>query len=856
MSFLKELANKALKDLYLESLIYKLEKNYGYQFVGNSINNPLNDKEYTDLLRFGDILCRSDVTEARNLAYKIISLLYNFYHEDKFFKMQAATVLVKLGNFPSLQLAINSEQINLDEVKVESIIKEIYQIAPDSKNIFSDAQYKVFEELKDSNHFSFSGPTSFGKSFIIESFIKYLIKERNASDNIVILVPTRALINQVKNKLKREIFEPKYKILSHPKVPLLYKNKGNKYIFVFTPERLISYLSNDNPAINYVFVDEAQKLISENDSRAPLFYHALMLAKRKSVNLYFSSPNITNSGIFLQLFGNSTDETLSVTEKSVAQNRFFIDCIEKRAIMFAENGKEIDLPYYAYSTNEQNNLKNAITILGRDVQNIIYCNTVDDTIKYALQFAENLDEKVNSNLASLIKLVQTTMHEEYYLIDCLKKGVAFHFGGVPQRIREKIELLFRDKEIDHIFCTSTLLEGVNLPAKNIFILSNAIGLKTFSDVDFWNLAGRAGRLTKDLSGNIICLRIVDKRNRWNKPERDLRVVKEKEIGKVESILMTNRGSFYTNIGNSIEGKPFTRKSVSDNEKKMIDSYGNILAYHGLSKTDSILRSKFIDNNKNGASILNKIDSTNEVPKDILAQSMNIKLKYQNIILAIGKMLPEIPEEVNYNNCLEILNTLYDNYNWKEEESGGSKPLAKNKNILTYYAVLMNSWINSKPLNLIIKDIINHYVSNKKEIFLNNNLSEPFDYKNRIHINKIVNNVVSDIENVLRFKIKNYVSNYILLIDDINKSEEFPKSIDWSEYLEYGTTDNIIIELQNLGFPRHIATLLKKNYIQVFIIEDNVITDFYEKELKNSFDKEKYHEEYNELSEILDWDELI
>ncbi|KON68890.1 helicase [Peribacillus butanolivorans] len=853
MSLLKELAKKALNDSYLETLVHKLEKTYGYHFVGNSINNPLTEKEYTDLLRFGDILCRSDLTEARNLAYKIISLLYNFYSEDKFFKMQAATVLVKLGNFPSLQLAINSEEIDLDEVMVESIIKKTYQIAPDSKNIFTDAQYQVFEELKDSNHFSFSGPTSFGKSFIIESFIKFLIKERNASDNIVILVPTRALINQVTTKLKKEISEPKYKILSHPTVPLLYKSKGNKYIFVFTPERLISYLSNDNPAINYVFVDEAQKLITQDDSRAPLFYHALMLAKRKSVNLYFSSPNIINSEIFLQLFGNSTEETLSVTENSVAQNRFFIDCIEKRVIMFAENGEEIDLPYDSYSTNEHNNLKNAITLIGNNVQNIIYCNTVDDTINYALQYAKNLNDKKNTNLSSLIELVQTTMHEEYYLVDCLKKGIAFHFGGLPQRIREKIELLFRDKIIDNIFCTSTLLEGVNLPAKNIFILSNAIGLRKFSDVDFWNLAGRAGRLTKDLSGNIVCLRIVDKRNRWDSPKKDLKVIKEKKIGKVESILMTNRGRFYTNIGNSIVGKPFTRKNVSENEKKMLDSYGNILAYHDLSKTDSILRSMFIDNNNDGASILNKIDSRNQVPNDILAQSMTIKLQYQNDIVAFGKLLPQIPLEVNYQNCLEILNILYNFYNWKGEESGGTKPLAKNKNILTYYAVLMNSWINSKPLNIIIKDVIKDFVSNNKEIFLNNNQSELFDSKNRIHINKIVNNVVSDIENVLRFKIKYYLSNYILLINNINKGEGLPMSKDWSEYLEYGTTDKIIIELQNLGFPRHLATILKKNYIDSFIIQDYNIIDFSENELKNAIDKEKYYEEYIELSEILDWE---
>ncbi|UXN54849.1 DEAD/DEAH box helicase [Shouchella clausii] len=740
MSFLNELAIKAINDPYLETLISKLEKIYGYNFAGNTIIK-LNGKEYTDLLRFSDILCRSDLTEARNLSYKIISLLYDFYSEDIFFKMQATTVLVKLGNFPSLKLAIGSDEFNLDEIKVESIIKETYQLAPDSKNIFTDAQYKVFEELKDSNHFSFSGPTSFGKSFIIESFIKHLIKERNASDNIVILVPTRALINQVKNKLKKEILVSKYKILSHPTVPLLFRNKGSKYIFVFTPERLISYLSNDNPAINYVFVDEAQKLLTENDSRAPLFYHALMLAKRKSINLYFSSPNIKNSEIFLQLFGNSTDDTLSVTESSVAQNRFFIDCVENKAVMFTENGEEIDIPYDSFNTNEHESLKNAITILGREVQNIIYCNTVDDTIGYALNFAQNLEAKSNPNLDCLIDLVRTTMHEEYYLVDCLKKGIAFHFGGLPQRIREKIEVLFRNKDIEHIFCTSTLLEGVNLPAKNIFILSNAIGLRKFSDVDFWNLAGRAGRLTKDLSGNIICLRLKNKKNRWDKPQKDLKVVKEKKVNKVESILMTNKEKFYINIGNSIEEKPFTRKSLSESKKKMFETYGNILSYHALSRTESILRSKFIENNKDGTKILNKIDIKNEVPKEILAQSMNIKLKYQNKILKKGEDLPNIPNEVDYDACLKLLITLYDYYNWRDEESKGKRRLGKNKKVLSYYAVLMNSWINSKPLNLIIKDIIKYYVSNKKDILLGNNFYEPFDPSNRNHINKVVNNAV-------------------------------------------------------------------------------------------------------------------
>lgn len=124
---------------------------------------------------------------------------------------------------------------------------------------------------------------------------------------------------------------------------------------------------------------------------------------------------------------------------------------------------------------------------------------------------------------------------------------------------------------------------------------------------------------------------------------------------------------------------------------------------------------------------------------------------------------------------------------------------------------------------------------------------------RRHINKLVNNTVSDIENVLRFKVKNYVSNYILLINEIKQSEGLPKGVDWSEYLEYGTTDNIIIEIQNLGFPRHLATFLKKNYVNFFIIEDDVITDFLENKLRESFNKVQHYEEYIELAEILDWD---
>lgn len=854
MTLLNRLVEKALEDLYLYELLEKLEENYANNFFEN--NNEvkmLEDKEYSDLLRFSDILCRSDNFIARNISHKIISLLFDFYKDDLSFKLFSSNVLIKLGNFPSLKIAIGNTEINSDEIIIDKIVKELYQKAPNSDLIFTDTQYELFSKMKDSNHFSFSGPTSFGKSFIFETFVKYLIENRNNSDNIVILVPTRALINQVSSKMKKIVTNSKYRIFTHPTVPLIHKKDNNKFIFVFTPERLIAYLSDlNNPVVNYLLVDEAHKLLSESDTRAPLFYHALMLAKRKSIRIYFSSPNVPNADIFLQLVGNSTDETMLIQEASVSQNRFFIDCIEYKSYFFSEYGKEKKLTYKGYGSKPVENLSNALKLLGKQNQNIIYCNTKSDTINYALEYSKAKRNKHNNKLDNLIELIKSSMHEQYYLIDCLKKGIAYHFGGLPQQIREEIETLFQENIIEYIFCTSTLLEGVNLPAKNIFILSNAIGLSKFSKIDFWNLAGRAGRLTKDLSGNIICLRIEDKKNRWNEPQKNLDIVRNKKIEKVDSILMNNKGNFYTNVGNAIKDKPYTRKKVTENERRILESYGNILAYHAISKTDSILRSKFIDKNKNSKKIIDYIEKNNFVPESILIQSTPIKMKYQNEILSKDTDI-QIPMTTKYEDCLKLLQCLYDNYNWQEEESKGRVPLIKNKSNLKYYANLMYYWINSQPLNVIISRTIEYYYREGRLIFLNYGEEVQFDKNNRLHINHLINKVIYDIENTLRFKIKTYVKNYIDLANYKNERDKelftIPK---WYDFLEYGTTNAIIIDIQNLGLPRHIANFLVKEYIDCFVIENGVIINFFEKDLKVRLEKSNYQQEYKEISEVLGW----
>lgn len=846
MSFIQELVNSALEDDYLQKLIEKAEHIYGLNFLKKSIDNLLSEKEYLDIMRFADILSRDINYEGRNIAYKIISILYPFYKDDEYYKFICNSVMTKLGNFPSLGLIMEKDdagRYDTPELLLDKQLKEVYQKVPGTEKIFTDAQYRLFEAIKDSNHFSFSGPTSFGKSFIMDAFINYIIDERHGVDNIIVLVPTRALINQVSKRLKVEIKHENYRVMTHPIVPAMYRKDNAKYVFVFTPERMIAYLSEkNNPLISYLFIDEAQKIIAKKDSRAPLYYQAISMAERKSIKLFFASPNIPNSDIFLKLFDKSTDECMVIKEAPVSQNRFFIDFVERKEKMFTESGKDdIFEPFGNY-----NNLNELLLYIGRDKKNIIYCNSVEDTINFALSFSKVLEEKKDSRIDEVIKLIQEYLHKDYYLIDCLKKGIAFHFGKLPQRIREKIEELYEQKAIDYMFCTSTLLEGVNLPAQNIFILNNTIGLRKFTDVDFWNLAGRAGRLSKELSGNIICVRLDS--NKWNVKESDMDMIRKKVIKHVSPTILKGEDNFYKNVENSLLGKPFTKKSVTKDEAETWNHYANIIYYQEVAKADSLLKSNFMKkNHKTAKKVLENIEKNNVVPENILEQSTSIKPMYQNAIWnGLNNVDKAFPEEITPNACYGVLVNMYKNYKWKIEESKGRNPLVRDPEQLKYYAVLMYTWMSSKPLNMIIGNMINYY--RKKGRIWHRNEYVLFVYTNKEHINWVINDLIADIDNALRFKIKNYFSNYYLLVAEKNGVEV--AGADWSEYLEYGTTDKIIIDLQNVGFPRHIAMLIKEKYEEVLVYDENELLEVQIEKLLGLLFENNHKQEHDEILDIL------
>ncbi len=149
-----------------------------------------------------------------------------------------------------------------------------------------------------------------------------------------------------------------------------------------------------------------------------------------------------------------------------------------------------------YTDNFYIYLNKIIKGLGQDKQNIIFAPTSDTARNIAMKLECNYED----DNKSLIQYYKDTIRENYELCTSLEKGVAYHHGKLPLHVRRTLEKAISEKRIHNVVCTTTLLQGVNLPAQNIIIRNPhlyLIKLNTsteLSNYEMANLRGRAGRL--------------------------------------------------------------------------------------------------------------------------------------------------------------------------------------------------------------------------------------------------------------------------------------------------------------------------------------------------------------------------
>lgn len=727
--------------------------------------------------------------------------------------------------------------------------KKALQEVPNSDGIyFTDTQYDLYSGLSESREFSFSGPTSMGKSFIIKAFISRIIHNR-PPENLAVIVPTRALISQftleIKKDLGIQLERNKYKVVTNSNISELILENNTNLILVLTPERLISFLSqNENPSIGFLFVDEAHK-IAQDDTRSITTYIAIekTLKKYPTTKLYFSSPNVSNPDILLKLFRKDEQNSFKTEETTVAQNLFFSDLSERKFSYFY--GNEF-LPISTKIPESARTVNGFLVTYGRD-SNLVYCNSVRRTIAYATQFANTISiddaTRTNNKLKKASKIIGDYIHPDYYLASIIKKGVAYHFGNMPQLIRNLIEDLYKNGDIKYIFCTSTLLEGVNMPTQNLFILDNKKHRSELKSIDFWNLAGRAGRMSRELQGNVFCI----KHNEcdW----KGSAFFKSKKVELIPTVYDRINKNL-KRIENQIKNNEI--KTGTEEEKRILRYIANIICIDTLepkSGYQSPIIEELIKRNKIQILELAKSKNSNiEVPFSLLDSNESIDISIQNTVykqlleLHADKKQITLSGNVDYENCLRILERFYHLYNW---EKTNIKEL-NNVNSLKYYAFIMNQWINGISLNQIISDSIKYKESNQSFIRLPSGANEIFSSRKKEHVNILIGEIIRDIEKVIRFHFEKYFNHYFLVLKHILGEDNAGDN--WAVLLEYGTRNRIVIALQNLGLSRYTANIVYDKCRAALIVENGKLKGF-EKSLILSMLRQNSLE-YDEVYELL------
>ncbi len=371
--------------------------------------------------------------------------------------------------------------IEKEDFRLEFTASKLRKYMSKSKNLnyyLHDEQLYLKNLLDSGKNVIVSAPTSFGKSLLIEEIVA-----EGKHNNMVIIQPTLALLDETRKKLKK--YNNEYKIIVRTSQKPS-EEKGN--LFLLTAERVMEY--QELPKIDFLIIDEFYKLSAKrDDERSDVLNNAFhLLLTRDKVKFYLLGPNI--DGIS-DGFSQKYNAVFFKTDYSLVEQNI----INMHSNNFGSRGQK--------KINKEKALFELLFKL-KNEQTMIYCSSPASARKLSKKFYEYLKEKIEfaNEEISLIEWIEKNVTKNWSLIEQLKYKIAFHDGALQKHITSSVVKYFNEEKINFLFCTSTIIEGVNTSAKNIIIFDNKKGGKPIDYFDYSNIKGRAGRMMIHYTGKV------------------------------------------------------------------------------------------------------------------------------------------------------------------------------------------------------------------------------------------------------------------------------------------------------------------------------------------------------------------
>lgn len=332
--------------------------------------------------------------------------------------------------------------------------------------VLHSAQARVLRKLLAGESVILSAPTSFGKSLLIDLTI-------SASDftNIVLIVPTLALVEETRRRMSR--FVGRYSIITSTKQSL-----GEKNIFVCTQERFLA-MEHEIPEIDFFAIDEFYKLSVSNDGgRATQLNQALLKLINSGAQFYMLGPSI-------RAIPDIVKEKLDCT--------FLIEDFETVAI---------ELHLVSKKPNKEDALARLLNAV--EGQTMIYCHSPASTRKVLKGYLEHQTVELSQDeeIVEAAKWTAEHYHDEWLVSVALQHGIGIHHGRLPRSLGRFMVRAFEEGKLKVLLCTSTLIEGVNTAAKNVIVYDNKLDKKSLDFFTFNNIRGRSGRMFRHFIGHV------------------------------------------------------------------------------------------------------------------------------------------------------------------------------------------------------------------------------------------------------------------------------------------------------------------------------------------------------------------
>jgi superfamily II DNA/RNA helicase len=389
-------------------------------------------------------------------------------------------------------------------------------------------------------------PTSSGKTLIAQfRMLQALNQYEDRKGWVAYLAPSRALVNQVTRQLRRD-FEPLGLVVERVSPAMEIdgieagvlresRDAAKFRILVATPEKFDLLLKQDwekkiGRPLTLVVVDEAHTI--QNTQRGMRLELLLATINRECREAQFLllTPFIQNAREVARWLGgaNSDDISLGVDWqpndraigivsaldagalrgrsrdyrldfKTIHTTRHTIDIDEAFAF-----GKEASLAATLSQANKVGTLAAIAAYKLKERGPVIAMHSRPD---YVWTLAEKLKaaSERSTAISTEVELVRDYVAQElgvaFPLVDLLAHRIGVHHGGLPEEVRMLMEWLFENGCLDVMAATTTIAQGVNFPVSGVVMAATHYPYGVpMPPEDFWNIAGRAGRVSQGQLG--------------------------------------------------------------------------------------------------------------------------------------------------------------------------------------------------------------------------------------------------------------------------------------------------------------------------------------------------------------------